>query len=103
MSPRKGEAGRISTLDGVLSLRSPDPGLNSETRLEVNVLKSKKCCDWRNRRAPPIIPKVPAVERDKYPSASAVGSRFGFPREIPRNSRGRRNFCQSDVISATGN
>ena len=28
--------------------------------------------------------------------------RFGFPREIPRNSRGKGNFYKSDVISATG-
>ena len=27
---------------------------------------------------------------------------FGFPREIPRISRGKGNFYQSDVISATG-
>ena len=31
-----------------------------------------------------------------------LGSRFGFPREFPRNSRGKGNFYQSDVISATG-
>ena len=28
-------------------------------------------------------------------------SMFGFPREITRNSRGKGNFYQSDVISAT--
>ena len=27
--------------------------------------------------------------------------RFGFPREIPRNSHGKGNFYQLDVISAT--
>jgi hypothetical protein len=42
------------------------------------------------------------VRAENQRPRAAAAARFGFPWEIPRNSRGKGNSCQSDVISATG-